>query len=299
MLESLQTDRIHVTNLVLTSAPRPKDTFDPSSFLNTNDQKELARMCQFYRQRVFSNERHFGDFNRSILVASVLDPQGLEHHQKPDNPLWSKMKSELTFVLSHNLFGGSNWEDNLAHVASIKVLFPEKKAELSLNDEIGNNITNKMPALVRSISEHEDPTWAFLSAGVIFQARAPEFRESAREMMDRPNFWERMQMMVNTTRFSVAGFAQSQMIERSLLLKLLYPERTEELDLERISLPRFKAELRDPTSTSIHLHFYRSVAAAKLLYADEIQFTEKGIIAAYEKPSLEATTPNIPEVRRF
>jgi len=297
MLESLQTDRVNVTNLVLTPAPRSKNSFDPSSFLSTNDLKELARMCQFYRQRVITNERSFSDFNKSILIANVLAPQILEHYQK-DAPLWSKMKSELTFVLSHNLFGGSNWEDNLAHVASMKVLFPEKKENLKLNDGIAENIANKMPALVRSIGEYEEPALAFVSAGILFPGRVSRFRESAREVLDRAEYWERMQSM-NEAKFAVGNHKESTTIERSLLLKLLYPERTGELNLDRISIPHFKAELRDPSPIPTLLDFYRRVASAKLLFADDIQFTEQGIIAVYEKPSLAETAPNMPEVRRF
>ena len=89
----------------------------------------------------------------------------------------------------------------------------------------------------------------------------------------------------------------SRLVDGNLFIKLFYPDKPEVMRTDLISWEGFINELNEDTTTPTT--YWGRLSRAKLLLADEIQYTDQGIIAVNYPPQFTNTTPEIPERRKF
>ena len=272
-------ERINIKDLTLEEPEKKKSElpFDPERDITEEDWKRVRESLLSIRQ-----EEH-PEFTYPELVKSVkiLFPERVSEFNFDDDFLWRRTK---LWSQRHGL------PSLLDYVFEIKLAFPERISELNLD---------KLQEINKHIEVYRQRNdWAmFASAAMKMKILFPE---RIAELHLDETAWVGMKEELEQLRTpDLWGY----FAKRAMAMKILYPEKSSELNLDSHAWEGMKQDLEKCRAQEHKTwwHISEQAIAMKILVAEEIKITDKGleIIMPKEKPVFKEEVPSMPQRRKF
>lgn len=285
-------------------------------------------------------EKYFGKEEKiDIKKLAVEEPEkkseikvSFDPEKEITNEDWERMKENLKNRR------GDNWPNFFIRAVEIKLLFPDRTAELRLDDE------RVLGAMKEGLGKYRQKNkwWQFseaaMEAKILFPERAAELGldEQARKEMKKKldhykenkswgefaeqamrvkivfphkaselglteEFWKNQKKRLERPRRNRYLYWGGDFAERAAVMKILFPERVPELGLNKETWEGMEGYLVERRNHGQLANFSKQAINMKILAAEEVKVSDNGleIIMSKEKPKLGKETPPLPETRKF
>lgn len=253
-------------------ARKEKETFEFDPELEITDLEWRERKSDLKADR---RARHWWDFSAGAVILKILFPKRVSELNLNDS-VWQNLKIELEKCREEALGIGEvqvAWQDFMVMASRMKILFPERAAELEIGDE-------EKRGMEKSLKKHcQQRQWLqFLRRAVdmkiLFPARTSQSIVSDNEW--RELIGELEQERLKDEWLSYSWFAGK--------MKILFPERASKLKINTFALQKLKFEFESYRNANISGLFQRAFWL-KILAAHKVEVTEKGLEITMRDPA--------------
>ena len=296
MLETLQAPRVNIADLALSPIVKPEPVFDPVGFLTPKDRKDLdALLFKYKTETIFKS-----DFKELVIDTKVLLTDDYKDYKSEGDSIWWLLIEDYHEQLSRNGFLKIHIEryrfrGGLENLLVGRMLFPKRASELTLGEKAWDIACSQMGNLVQSPQDFVAANQLFIRSALLFPERVDEFREQIRPKHE--DYWNSVRESMGDTQTPLEEANQA-LVQLNLVLKLLYPDRTDKLRTDLISWDKVASALRGDTHLATVV---KRLGEARLLLADEITFTDYGVLTKTNTPTPTFNTKDLalPERRKF
>ena len=278
-------ERINIKDLTL-EEPEKKEglPFDVERDITEEDWKKLIDTLSGYR---VGGEWY--EFGWQAMAMKIIFPDKFSDVAL-DETVWHEMKKRLD---GWRIESRWNIEGLIWHTCQMKILFPERVGELNLNEGLWEGIKiaitrDRLGHLWRALADK------LIAAKILFPEMISElhFDEFDEEV------WREIKKEMDSSR---AAGNWEVFSWRAVALKFFFPKRVQELGLDAKAWQGMEDMLPQYQADDAQRDFAVHAMLMKLLAAEEINITDKGleIIMQKKDPEFKEETPPMPQARKF
>ena len=275
-------ERINIKDLTIEEPERKKGLlFDAEKEITDEDWEELKNTFSGMRER----EGSLNLMNHAMAMK-ILSSERVKELRFGEED-WTNSK----FLYEIHRARGSHTESFDSLAIAMRVVFPERASELRLDETLWESYK-------RTIEQYKlEENWLSfhalaVRAKILFPKKFGEeitLDRKSLEELKKAFIWYREDN--NWDSF----------IRRTFQAKILYPESLEEFNIDDATWKNMKKKLQESRKGKYWIDFAEYAMFLKLLAAEEIKITNKGleVIMQKEEAEFKEETPPMPQTRKF
>jgi len=271
---SYNPDRINIHELTVEEPEKPSELpFDPERDITEEDWGNMKNSL-----RKQSVDIAYHALNLEIITPGVVRELAL------NNVDWQRMKVKLDLVRE-----AKNPSAFAEEATAMKILFPERSNELNLDEEIWTMLNDHLNKVYRKGNHWYDFSHLAVEMLILFPHRAVELNLNKEAW--KGIHGELLRCVPDGDSFYISAKN----------MKLLFPSNMNELVLDKKIWDALKRGLKDRKKWGDWAGFSSRVMAMKILAAEEVKITEKGIEINMHvhKEGITTEIPPTPETKQF
>ncbi len=301
---SIQTPEssVNIKDLVLDEpAPKKSGHFDPERDLGSfNWSGLLPHLEDISNPRLYHNKRSWQSSAQLLMSAKVLFPENFSQFHT-DNALWEMIVHQLENLYTGNPTSEERFTTSVLNVMAIAALsFPERDVQQDFGVGFWDRVKmeqgreNTFRTRYTTTTEANQYVERLLLMATVYPVWFGNLHKD-------DSFLEELKKTMELAKNSSEIDAPGRFTSAALSARLLFPDKTADLNLEQAPWDRMMEWKYRILPTSPISEGYLSAMKVKLLAAKEIKITTDGIQAVMEEePNHPAEDgSSLPEARRF